>query len=505
MRPLPLIACLFTAAVGGGLAVHALDGRAAGDRPASAPDTRALDAQAAAATSGANRLMAAAAAAAEAAVPSAQAALPAMAAGAAPSLAPMLEGVTPAVVNIYTRQVVEVQSPLAADPLFRRFFGIPDGPQRRESQSLGSGVIVDAERGYVLTNHHVVDNATEVSVQLHDGRTVEAEFIGSDPGTDVALIRIPAENLRALPLANSQGLRVGDFVVAVGNPFGLGQTVTSGIVSAVGRSGLTGLGFQDFIQTDASINPGNSGGALVNLRGELVGINTASFNPRGSAAGNIGLGFAIPANLAREVMRQLLVYGEVKRGSLGLELADLTPRFAQELGLDARVRGAIVTRVYRNSPGEAAGLRPGDVITGINGQRVDGAQPLRNAEGLLPINQPATLDVRRGGQSLRLQATLREPPKQLPGSDIDPRLAGATLGEMADRFRDAGLVGVAVADVDPRSRAAQNGLRAGDRIFGVNGRRVDNLAALRSALAQPPPRLVVRVQRGAQQGDLELR
>ncbi|MCE2943405.1 MAG: Do family serine endopeptidase [Xanthomonadaceae bacterium] len=417
----------------------------------------------------------------------------------------MLEQVTPAVVNIYTRQVVEVRSPLAGDPLLRRFFGLPDTPQRQESQSLGSGVIVDAERGYVLTNHHVVQNATAVSVQLRDGRTVEAEFIGSDPGTDVALIRIPTKDLTALPLGDSQGLRVGDFVVAVGNPFGLGQTVTSGIVSAVGRSGLTGLGFQDFIQTDASINPGNSGGALVNLRGELVGINTASFNPRGSAAGNIGLGFAIPANLAREVMRQLLVYGEVKRGSLGVDLVDLTPRFAEELGVPATTRGAIVSRVYRNAPGEAAGLRPGDIVTAINGQRVDAAQALRNAEGLLPVNQPVTLDVLRGDQRLSLRATLREQPKQLPGAEIDARLTGAVIGEVAQRFREGGVVGVTVVDVDPRSRAGLNGLRAGDRVFGVNGRRIDGLNALRAALASPPPRLVLAVQRGAQQGELELR
>lgn len=431
------------------------------------------------------------------------AAVPATAA--TPSLAPMLENVTPAVVNIYTRQVVEVQSPLAADPIFRHFFGMPLAPQRRESQSLGSGVIVDAERGHVLTNHHVVENATTVSVQLHDGRTVSAEFIGSDPATDIALIRIPAQNLRALALADSERLRVGDFVVAVGNPFGLGQTVTSGIVSAVGRSGLTGLGFQNFIQTDASINPGNSGGALVNLRGELVGINTASFNPRGSAAGNIGLGFAIPSNLAREVMRQLLVYGEVRRGSLGVELADLMPRFAEELGVPANTRGAIVTRVYRNAPGEAAGLRPGDVVTAIDGRRVENAQALRNVEGLLPVDQPVALSVQRGAQTLALRATLREQPRQLPGTDIDPRLSGALVGEMAARQREAGARGVMVTEVDPRSRAGQAGLRAGDRILGVNGRRVENLNALRAALASPPPRLVLTVQRGAQQGELELR
>lgn len=204
-------------------------------------------------------------------------------------------------------------------------------------------------------------------------------------------------------------------------------------------------------------------------------------------------------------MRQLLVYGEVKRGSLGIELTDLTPRFAQELGLDTTVRGAIVTRVYRNAPGEAAGLRPGDVVTAINGQRVDGAQALRNAEGLLPVNQAAALDVRRGAQALKLSATLREQPKQLPGSDIDARLTGATLGELAEKFRRGGLAGVAVTDVAAGSRAGQNGLMPGDRIYGVNGRRVDDLPALRSALAQPPARLILRVQRGAQQGDLELR
>ena len=271
----------------------------------------------------------------------AHAALPVEVDGVAlPSLAPMLEKVTPAVVNIYSRQVVRVRNPLA------ELFGMPGMPQQRSQQSLGSGVIVDAERGLVLTNHHVIENADEVSVTLADGRTFEAEFIGSDPDTDVAVIRIPAEDLVAIGLADSSTLRVGDFVVAVGNPFGLGQTVTSGIVSAVGRSGLQGLGYQNFIQTDASINPGNSGGALVNLRGELVGINTASFNPRGSAAGNIGLGFAIPANLADEVKRQLLAYGEVRRGSLGLDSEDLNPRLAEQLGLPANQRGAVVTRVY---------------------------------------------------------------------------------------------------------------------------------------------------------------
>src|SRR5688500_14561663 len=297
MRPATTFACLLLAAASGAATTRLMTPTPENPAPA-----RALAEQTAAR-------------AVEAALPAkAQAAPPAPIPGAPiPSLAPMLERVTPAVVNITTKQVVRVNNPIAD------FFGGGRIPRERISQSLGSGVIVDATRGLILTNNHVVEGASTVSVTLGDGRTCEAKPIGSDADTDVAVIQINATGLRALPLADSASLRVGDYVVAVGNPFGLGQTVTSGIVSAVGRSGLTGLGFQNFIQTDASINPGNSGGALVNLRGELVGINAASFNPRGSGAGNIGLGFAIPANLAREVMRQLMAYGEVRRGSLGID------------------------------------------------------------------------------------------------------------------------------------------------------------------------------------------
>src|SRR5690606_23789899 len=250
-----------------------------------------------------------------------------------PSLAPMLELVTPAVVSIQSRSTVRLRDPLMDDPFFRRFFGLPATPRERVQQSLGSGVVVDAQRGLVLTNYHVIDGADDISVTLADGRVLEADHVGSDEDTDVALIRIPAENLSAIRLADSDAIAVGDFVVAVGNPFGLGQTVTSGIVSALGRSGLSGLGYQNFIQTDASINPGNSGGALVNLRGELVGINTAIFNPSGSRSGNIGIGFAIPANLAQRVMQQLLTFGEVRRGSLGVEAQDLDAALAATLGI----------------------------------------------------------------------------------------------------------------------------------------------------------------------------
>ena len=258
-----------------------------------------------------------------------------------PSLAPVLEEVTPSVVNIYTRTRVRVRSPLLSDPFFRRFFNVPDVPRERVSQSLGSGVIVDAEAGYILTNNHVIQGADDIAVTLQDGRSLQAEIVGLDPDTDLAVIRVPAEGLRALPLADSGQLRVGDFVVAVGNPFGLGQTVTSGIVSALGRAGFRGLEFQNFIQTDASINPGNSGGALINLRGELVGINSAIFTPSG---GNVGIGFAIPSSMASYVMDQLIRFGEVRRGTLGIIVQNLTPELAGAFGV-AGGRGALVSEI----------------------------------------------------------------------------------------------------------------------------------------------------------------
>jgi Do/DeqQ family serine protease len=388
---------------------------------------------------------------------------------------------------VQTEQRIRV-SPFGNDPYFRRMF--PELTQERINRSLGSGVIVDAERGLVLTNHHVIEGAEAVSVTLADGSTVAARFIGSDPDTDVALMRIPPESIAPsaeIRLADSDALRVGDFVVAVGNPFGIGQTVTSGIVSAVGRSGLRGLGFQNFIQTDASINPGNSGGALVNLRGELVGINTASFNPRGSAAGNIGLGFAIPSNLARNIMQQLLDGGVVRRGALGIETQPVDARIADGLGLDA-ARGALVTRVYPDSGAAAGGLRAGDVVVAANGERIDGPMDLHNFEGLQPVGTGVTLDVRRDGRALRVQATLREQPRSLPGAILDPRLEGAVFADLPERLRQAGVAGVWVESVAPRSAAARNGL-----------------AGFRGSLADGgTPQLVLRILRDGRQGNLLL-
>lgn len=416
-----------------------------------------------------------------------------------PSLAPMLERVTPAVVNVQSQRVVQARHPLADDPFMRRFFGLPDLPRERTQQSLGSGVIVDAAQGLVLTNHHVVEAADGIAVTLADGRTLDGELVGADPDTDVAVIRIPASGLQALPLADTSRLQVGDFVVAVGNPFGLGQTVTSGIVSALGRTGLHGLGYQNFIQTDASINPGNSGGALVNLRGELVGINTATFTPSG---GNIGIGFAIPTDLAQEVMAQLLAHGEVRRGSIGVEAQDITPGIARSLGLESR-RGALVARVYPDTPAARAGVRSGDVIVDIDGRRIDNAQALSNLEGLLPVGQALPLTLRRDGSGHVVHITLSARPS-LNGNALGRGFQGAMLGEPGDRQRARGVRGVLVNEVAPNSPAAARGLRPGDLILAVGPREVDSLQALEAAVAATPGQLSLNVLRGRRQGVLIL-
>ncbi|UNK42978.1 Do family serine endopeptidase [Luteimonas sp. S4-F44] len=409
-----------------------------------------------------------------------------------PSLAPMLRQVTPSVVSVHTKQRVRV-SPFGNDPFFRRMF--PELSQERINESLGSGVIVDAAQGYVLTNHHVIEGADDVSVTLSDGRTLEAEFIGSDVDTDVALMRVKASGLTAIPLAQDSNLQVGDFVVAVGNPFGFGQTVTSGIVSAVERSNVPGVGFQNFIQTDASINPGNSGGALVNLRGELVGINTASFNTQGSMAGNIGLGFAIPIGLARNVMTQLATTGSVQRGTLGVDTQTVDARIAQGLGLEAP-RGAVVTRVYGGSPAADAGLRTGDVVIAANGQRIDNSEALRNFQGLQTLDAPVTLEVLRDGKPLKIDTRLRALPRD--GASFDPRLAGATLADLPEAVRRQNnrIGGVRIEKVAPGSRAFDNGLREGDLILAANSGEFRDLAGFRDSLANRPTDLAMRISRG---------
>ena len=328
-----------------------------------------------------------------------------------PTLAPMIRKVSPAVVNVATRGTVRdsgAQSPLLQDPFFRRFFDMPRGKAPREHlfRSAGSGVIFDARQGYIVTNAHVVQNANEITVTLQDGRDLKAAVVGSDQPSDVAVLRVSAEGLAQMPLGDSSHLEVGDFVVAIGNPFGLQHTVTSGIVSGLSRTGINPDGYEDFIQTDASINPGNSGGALVNLRGELIGINTEIISSNGA---NIGIGFAIPVNMARTVVDQLIKYGEVKRGQLGVSMYTVTPDIAHSLGLATAV-GALVSQVVEGSPADKAGIRVGDVITSVNGQPVKSNSELRNAIGLLRVGDTMDIGLVRDGKPARVTAVIAAVP-----------------------------------------------------------------------------------------------
>ena len=411
-----------------------------------------------------------------------------------PTLAPMLERVTPAVVNVATRGRVQIrENPLLSDPFFRRFFDLPAPRRERPTQSLGSGVIIDAGQGYIVTNHHVIAKAQEITVTLRDGRELPATLVGSDPEADVAVVRVEAEGLTAVTLADSDRLQVGDFVVAIGNPFGLGQTVTSGIVSALGRSGLGIEGYEDFIQTDASINPGNSGGALVNLRGELVGINTAILAPSG---GNVGIGFAIPANMAHELVQQIVQHGEVQRGQLGITLQDLTPALAEAFGLERR-RGAVISQVLPGSPAEHAGTQPGDVVVAVNGKPLRGSAQLRNVVGLHRIGEVITLDVIRDGRplALRLEVAVMAS-AEVDGAGVDPRLAGALLGDLGpDHPLHGRQPGILVRALERGSPAWQNGLREGDLIVSLNRRPLGSVADL-DDLRTGNGQLLLNLQRG---------
>jgi len=408
----------------------------------------------------------------------ARAALPAAVDGEPlPSLAPVLERVTPAVVNVFSSTRVQVRtSPFFNDPFFRRFFDTPSMPRERVQRSLGSGVIVDAEDGLILTNNHVIEDADEIAVTLQDGREFQAEFIGADRETDLAVIRIDPEELAALPMFDSDQLKVGDFVVAVGNPFGLGQTVTSGIVSALGRAGLRGLEYQNFIQTDASINPGNSGGALVNLRGELVGINTAIFTPSG---GNVGIGFAIPISTATYVMQQLVEFGEVRRGNLGVEVQDMNEELRSALDV-ARLDGAVVTEVKPDSAADEAGLKPGDVIVELDRRVVKGSQQLRNIEGLLTVGRQVVIEYLRSGKRRETSAVLSEDlDSRISGQRLDNRLEGVVLVRVPDRFAQRGVRGAVVEEIRRNTPAWEAGLREGDLVVAVNREDVRNLGDLR--------------------------
>ncbi|MDH4148889.1 MAG: Do family serine endopeptidase [Betaproteobacteria bacterium] len=422
--------------------------------------------------------------------------LPAMAAGqpttaarGLPTLAPLVNQVTPAVVNVSVITPAPMEdNPLFRDPFFRRFFNLPDRPQRKE-QAAGSGVIVDAARGLILTNHHVIKDAEQVIITLKDRRQFPAKLVGADPGTDIAVLQISAPGLTALRIGDSDALQVGDHVLAIGNPFGIGQTVTSGIVSALGRSGLSVEGYEDFIQTDASINPGNSGGALVNLRGELIGINTAILGPTG---GNVGIGFAVPAAMAGAVMAQIVRHGEVRRGRLGIEMADVPQELQGKLRLPS-LDGAFVTNVEAGSPAARAGLRQSDVIVALNARPIRTSGELRARLGLTPVGEEVEFSIIRDGSPQRIRTRIAPPQAsgdgdaravaQLPGLRVVEIERGSPL---AEKLRGGGLV---VAAVEPGSPALQAGFRPGDIIYAVNRRRVQTLAEFQGLLraAQQAP------------------
>jgi serine protease Do/serine protease DegQ len=406
-----------------------------------------------------------------------------------PSLAPMLERAMPAVVNISTSTNILVsENPLMQDPFFREFFNVPEQLQRQQKNSLGSGVIIDSSQGLVLTNNHVIDKADKVMVTLHDGRQLNAELIGTDPESDVAIIRVPGNNLTQLPIADSSQLKVGDFVVAIGSPFGLSQTVTSGIISALGRSGLGIEKYENFIQTDASINPGNSGGALVNLRGELIGMNTAILAPTG---GNVGIGFAIPANMIMTIKESLVKHGEVRRGLLGVTTQDLTPELVSAFNLENK-QGAAISRIENNSPAAKAGLEPGDIIVSANGKAVKNSQDINNIIGLLQVGDKVSIEFFRGNEKKEVITTIGKPVlPQLAGEKMHRLLQGTVLGvTQKDQVE-----GILLEKINTSSYAWRVGLRPGDVIVSANRYRVRNLVELQKVV-DPNNALLINIQRG---------
>ena len=413
------------------------------------------------------------------------------------TMAPAAKAAMPAVVKISASKIVKPTAMEGADqmnPLFRQFFGGNGGfgmeqPRAHREGGLGSGVIISQD-GYILTNNHVVDGATDVRVTLADRREYKANVIGTDPKTDIAVVKIDANSLPVITVANSSKLQVGDAVLAIGNPYGVGQTVTMGIVSATGRAGLGIEDYEDFIQTDASINPGNSGGALVNDRGELVGINTAIL--AGNSGGNQGIGFAVPVNLARQVMDAIVTHGSVTRSYLGVSVQDVTPGIAKAIGLNSP-SGALVGEVTPNSPAQKIGLQSGDVITEINGTSIAESNQLKMTVSMMNAGQTAKLKVFRNGQTNDYTATVSAMPGQkverasAAESKSDAVLQGVSVEDLdAQTAKQLGLPasasGVVVTEVDPSSQAAASGLRQGDVIQSVNRQPVNNARDFSSAV-----------------------
>ena len=421
---------------------------------------------------------------------------PIVMAGAIPhdvSLSPLVKQISPAVVNIATRGTVTVeQDPRMRDPMFRRFFNLPEGQQERDTQSLGSGVIVDAEKGYVITNYHVVHEADEISIGLVDNRQFNATVVGTDEASDIALLKIDPENLTDLPFGDSNQLEVGDYVLAVGNPFGLGHTVTSGIVSAMGRSGLRIEDYEDFIQTDAAINRGNSGGALVNLQGELIGINTAILGPGG---GNAGIGFAIPSHMVSNVINQIIEHGAVTRGLLGVRGQAIDSRLAEMLDLD-QVRGALVTEVTPGSAADNAGLEESDVIVVADGRTVENFWSLRNIIGLKRPGEKIKLEIVRDGKSMNVSAVLGENQQLAAVTQDDATLGGAKLAAIPENHPlSDSIQGVMVEEVASGSSAEHEGLVRGDIITSINKSSVGSMADAAKAI-EGAERFLLKVQRG---------
>ncbi|WP_039056763.1 serine endoprotease DegQ [Enterobacter sp. Bisph1] len=414
--------------------------------------------------------------------------------GALPSLAPVLEKVLPAVVSVQVEGTA-VQGQKVPEEL-KKFFGeeAPDQPQAQQPQpfeGLGSGVIIDAAKGYVLTNNHVINQAQKISVQLNDGREFDAKLIGGDDQSDIALLQLQnASNLTQIAVADSDQLRVGDFVVAVGNPFGLGQTATSGIVSALGRSGLNLEGLENFIQTDASINRGNSGGALLNLNGELIGINTAILAPAG---GSVGIGFAIPSNMAQTLSRQLIQFGEIKRGLLGIKGMEMSADIAKAFNLNVQ-RGAFVSEVLPNSGSAKAGIKSGDVIVSLNGKPLSSFAELRSRIATTEPGSKVKLGLLRDGKPLDVDVTLDKSTSSSASAElISPSLQGA---EFSDGQLKDGTKGIIVGNVEKGSAAAQAGLHKDDVIIGVNRDRVQSIAEMRKVLEAKPAVMALHIMRG---------